>query len=150
GGVGTDARTRAAEAERRLAVAEQLAPTDPEQALAEAQAAGSLAASALNFAHSDVDGFWSAGGGSYGSTRTGYRGGSGGDDIAGAILGGIIGGMLGGGGNRGGSFGGGFGGGVRRSGGGGGWSSGSRSRSGGFGGGRGFGGSGRRGGGGRF
>lgn len=137
GGVGSDARTRAAEAERRLAVAEQFAASDPEQALAEAQAASSLAASALNFARSDVDGFWSAGGGA--GLGTGYGGGSrgGAGDISGAILGGIIGGMLGGGGRRGGSFGGGSWGGFRSSGGG-------------FGGGRSFGGSGRHGGGGRF
>ncbi|HEY8588175.1 MAG TPA: TPM domain-containing protein [Naasia sp.] len=151
GGVGTDARTRATEAERRLAAAEQLRNADPEAALVEAQAASSLAVSALNFARSDVDGFWSAGGGSgfgTGYSGGGYRGGRGGDDITGAILGGIIGGMLGGGGSRGG----GYGGGVRWGGGGGGFSGSSRSRGGGggFGGGRSFGGSGRRGGGGRF
>ncbi|MCU1569411.1 MAG: hypothetical protein JWR33_152 [Naasia sp.] len=146
GGVGADARTRLAEASRRLAQAQSLAETDPERGLTEAQAAESLASSALNLAQSDVGDFWGSGG------TVPVRGGGGqvGGDIAGAVLGGIIGGMLGGGGGRRGGYGGGFGGGGF----GGGGFGGSRGGGGGFGGSRGFGGSGggggRRGGGGRF
>ena len=149
GGVGTDARTRLAEAGRRLANAHSLAADDPEQALSEAQAAGSLAAAALAAAQSDVGDFW---GGSGGGGFSG--GGGGGGDMTGAILGGIIGGMLGGGGSRGGFGGGGMGGwSGGRSSGGGGFGGGRASGGGGsFGGSRGFGGSGgrRSGGGGRF
>ncbi|WP_210506895.1 TPM domain-containing protein [Naasia sp. SYSU D00057] len=134
GGVGAEARTRLAEAERYLAQAHGNAAVDPEAAVAAAQSASSLAASALSVAQTDVTDFWGTGGG--GPTTTVYRGGGGGD-LTSAILGGIIGSALGGG--RGGGFGGGFGGGGFRSGGGG------------FGGSRGFGGSGgRRSGGGRF
>ncbi|MFD1714331.1 TPM domain-containing protein [Amnibacterium flavum] len=160
GGVGDGARSRLSEARRHLDQAQALAERDPEAALADANAASSLAVSALNFARSDVGGFWdddSRGGGGY--RGGGTSGGSGGSDLTGAILGGIIGGMLGGGRSSGGF--GGFGGGGRSSGGfgggfgGGGFGVGGGRRGGGgsFGGGsRGFGGSGggRRGGGGRF
>lgn len=127
GAVGGQARTWLAEAQRQLARAEAFAATDPVQALAAAQEAQRLAASAGQSARTDVDGWAPAGGGTWG--------GGAGDVVLGAILGGILSG--GGGGRGGGSWGGGFGGGGGR---GGGWSGG-------------FGGSGsraRRGGGGRF
>ena len=126
GAVGGQARTWLAEAQRQLARAEAFAATDPVSALAAAQEAHRLAASAGQSARTDVDG-WSSGG-SWG----GGRGGGAGDVVLGAILGGILSGGGGGGRSRGGGWGGG--------GGGGGWSGG-------------FGGSGarsRRGGGGRF
>lgn len=139
GAVGSQARTRLAEAQRRLERARELAGTDDAQgALAEAHQADSLARQAQSTAEQDVR--------AYGN-RNGpggiQGGGSGGGGMGGAVLGGIIlGGLLGGGG-RGGGFGGGFGGGGGLGGGG-------------FGGGGGpgsFGGGGtrgRRGGGGRF
>ncbi len=124
GAVGGQARTWLAEAQRQLARAEAFAATDPVSALAAAQEAHRLAASAGQSARTDVDGW--APTGSWG------RGGGAGDVVLGAILGGILSGGGGGGRSRGGGWGGG--------GGGGGWSGG-------------FGGSGarsRRGGGGRF
>lgn len=134
GAVGSQARTRLAEAGRRWERAGELAGADdPQGALAEAQQADALAVQAQSLAEQDVR--------SYGNRigPGGVQGGGGG--MSGAVLGGIIlGGLLGGGGGRGGSggFGGGFGGG----------------RGGGFGGGPGsFGGGGtrgRRGGGGRI
>ena len=151
GGIGADARTRLAEAGRRLANAHSLAADSPEQALSEAQAASSLAAGALSAAQSDVGDFW--GGSSGRGGGGGYSGGGGGGDMTGAILGGIIGSMLGGGGSRGGFGGGGMGGwSSGRSSGGGGFGGRSSGGGGGFGGSRGFGGSGgrRSGGGGRF
>ncbi|MFB7357826.1 TPM domain-containing protein [Streptomyces gardneri] len=141
GAVGSEARTRLAEAQRRWEKARVLAGAeDPQTALAEAQQADALARRAQDLAEQDVR--------TYGNPNglggvTGV-GGSGGGGLGGAVLGGIIlGGLFGGG--RGGGHGG-FGGG---SGGGGGGFGG-----GGFGGGPGsFGGSGTRGrlgGGGRF
>ncbi|MEU1862308.1 TPM domain-containing protein [Streptomyces gardneri] len=141
GAVGSEARTRLAEAQRRWEKARVLAGAeDPQAALAEAQQADALARRAQDLAEQDVR--------TYGNPNglggvTGV-GGSGGGGLGGAVLGGIIlGGLFGGG--RGGGHGG-FGGG---SGGGGGGFGG-----GGFGGGPGsFGGSGTRGrlgGGGRF
>jgi hypothetical protein len=142
GAVGSQARTRLAEAQRHLDAATGLAPDRPVDALREAQQADALAQAALRLARADVQ-RWSPpdGDGSDGSD------GSDGIDLAGLVLGGIL---LGGGGRGGvgGGFGGGLGGGL----------------GGGFGGGRGggrgggfspgsFGGSatrGRRGGGGRF
>lgn len=128
GAVGSDARTRLAEAQRHLDTAVGLARSAPVDALREAQQADTLAQDALRLARDDV-GRWSP------PTSTG---GSGGIDLGSLVLGGIL---LGG---RSGGFGGGFGGG-----GGGGRS---RGRGGGFSPGS-FGGSGtrgRRGGGGRF
>ena len=125
GGVGTQARTRLAEATRRLEQAAALAPTDPAGALAEADQATRLAAEAQRLAEQDY-GQWDdpfrggrGGGGGPGGRAGGHRGGGrrrsggGGDgsDIAGAIIGGIIGGLLSGGGHRGGGGFGGFGGG---------------------------------------
>jgi hypothetical protein len=100
GGIGTDARTRVAEASRHLEQAIALAPSDPAGALAEADAATRLAAEAERTAEQD-----------YARWDDPFRGGrgQGGSDMAGAIIGGIIGGLLSGGGRRGG-FGGGGGG----------------------------------------
>lgn len=123
GGIGTQARTRLAEATRRLEQATALASTDPAGALAEADRATRLAAEAQRLAEQDY-GAWNdpfrggmGGGGGHrgrgGRRGGGHRGGGGidGSDIAGAIIGGIIGGMLSGGGHRGGGGFGGFGGG---------------------------------------
>ncbi len=127
GAVGTDARTRLAEAQRHLAQAQ--AGGDPTAALGEAQAADSMARQALALAQSDVS-RWSGPSSGGGSSSLGV-------DLGSLVLGGILSGGFGGGRGGGGFGGGGFGGG-------------------GFGGGRSpgsFGGSGtrgRRGGGGRF
>ena len=123
GGIGTEARTRLAEASRHLGKATALGPTDPVGALVEADQATRLAAVAQTLAEQDY-GRWDdpfrggRTGGSPGGREGGHGGGSrdGGDagsDIAGAIIGGIIGGLLSGGGRHGGGFGGfgGFGGG---------------------------------------
>jgi uncharacterized membrane protein YgcG len=143
GAVGGQARALLADAQRRLARAEELAEPDPVTALAEAQQAERLAEQAGVSARSDVDQWRTPGG--YGPG--GFAGpGSGSEAALGALAGAILGGILvGGGGPRRGGFGGGFGGfggggfgGGGRRGGGGGFSPG------------GFGGSGRRGGGGRF
>ncbi|MFJ7490384.1 TPM domain-containing protein [Streptomyces sp. NPDC097727] len=106
GAVGSQARTRLAEAQRRLDRSRELAGAgDPQGALAQAQQADSLAGQARSLAEQDVR--------SYGgrSGPGGMQGGGGG--VGGAVLGGIIlGGLLGGGGGRGGGgYGGGFGGG---------------------------------------
>ncbi|MFE9724509.1 TPM domain-containing protein [Streptomyces sp. NPDC005794] len=136
GAVGSQARTRLAEAQRHGERAGELSSAnDPQGALAEARQADALATQALSLAEQDVHGY---------RGRDGFGGPRGGGGTGGAVLGGIIlGGLLGGGrgGGLGGGFGGGFGGGLGGSGGG-------------FGGGPGsFGGGGtrgRRGGGGRF
>ncbi|MEU9702714.1 TPM domain-containing protein [Streptomyces sp. NPDC047981] len=111
GAVGSEARTRLAEAQRRLEKAKALeAAEDPQSALAEAQQADALARRAQELAEQDVR--------TYGNPNglggvTGVGGGGGG--LGGAVLGGIIlGGLFGGGrggGGHGGGFGGGFGGG---------------------------------------
>ncbi|MFG2626991.1 TPM domain-containing protein [Streptomyces sp. NPDC048473] len=109
GAVGSQARTRLAEAQRRIDRSRELAGTDdPQGALAEAQQADSLAGQARSLAEQDVR--------SYGG-RSGPGGvqGGGGGGVGGAVLGGIIlGGLLGGGGGGrgGGGYGGGFGGGY--------------------------------------
>ncbi|GAB4082359.1 TPM domain-containing protein [Modestobacter muralis] len=118
GAVGPEARTRLAEAQRRLDAAVTTGPADPVAALAEAQQAATLAQHALDLARTDVD-QWSGGG--YGGgpgygqgpVQPGY-GGRPGVDLGSLVLGGIL---LGGGGSRrgggfgGGGLGGGFGGG---------------------------------------
>ncbi|MET7629417.1 TPM domain-containing protein [Streptomyces sp. NPDC005499] len=134
GAVGSQARTRLAEAQRRLERARELAGTDdPQGALAEAHQADSLAGQARSLAEDDVRAYGNRNG------PGGVQGGGGG--VGGAILGGIIlGGLLGGGGGGrgyGGGFGGGFGGGGYGGGGGPGSFGGGGTR-------------GRRGGGGRF
>ncbi len=138
GAVDAGARASLSEAQRHLALAESLAAPDPARALAEAQQAHQLAASAGDAARADVQ-RWGGYGGGYGEPG-GFDGGA----FAGAVLGGILsGGMRGGGWSGGGYGGGGFGGGGFGGGGFGG--SGSRGRRSGGGGG-----GGRRGGGGRF
>ena len=117
GGIGTEARTRLAEATRHLGDALSLRATDPATSQTEAEQATRLAQEAESLAQQAYDqwddpfrGMGGRGGGGGGIGG----GGSSGSDVAGAILGGIIGGILsgGGGGRRGGGFGGGgFGGG---------------------------------------
>jgi uncharacterized protein YukE len=111
GAVGSEARTRLAEAQRHLDYALSIGPTDPATALQHAQHADALAEQATSLARSDVD-RWQA------PSGMGRRGDGGG--MAGAVLGGILIDSLlrGGGGFGGGGFGGGFGGGGRRGGGG--------------------------------
>ncbi|CCH86018.1 Putative dehydrogenase [Modestobacter italicus] len=159
GAIGPEARTRLAEAQRRLDAAVANGPGDPVGALRDAQQAATLAQQALDLAQADVD-QWSSGPGGPGYGGPAYGGGRGGGygrgpgvDLGSLVLGGILaggsrggfgGGSFGGGGFGGGGFGGGFGGGGLGGGGRGG---------GGRGGGGSFGGSGsrgRHGGGGRF
>jgi hypothetical protein len=108
GAVGSQARTRLAEAQRHLDSAESLRDSDPANALAESRQAESLADEASRLAQNDMGRWQGPGGGGYGGG--GYAG-RGGGNFTGAILGGILGGMLSGGGGGGG--GGGFSGGGR-------------------------------------
>lgn len=115
GGVGETARTRLAEANRRLGQAVSLAGADPVAALAEAQQANSLAGAAIAAAQSDLSSY---------QPRGPSRGAFTGPGISEAVIGGILGGLIGGGGfgggrSRSGGFGGlgGFGGSSRSSGG---------------------------------
>lgn len=109
GAVGSQARTRLAEAQRRLERARELAGShDPQSALAEAQRADALAVEARSLAEQDVRAY--AGPGGMGGGMPG--GGAGGAVLGGILLGGLLGGGRGGGGFGGGGFGGGsFGGG---------------------------------------
>ncbi|MEA5453137.1 TPM domain-containing protein [Sinomonas sp. JGH33] len=84
GGVGTEARTRLAEAQRNLDYALSIAQSDPTSALAYAEQANSLAQQAAQLAEQDVDQFAGFGGFGMGGGRN-YGGG-----IGGAILGGIL------------------------------------------------------------
>lgn len=99
GGIGSQARTRLAEAQSSRTQAVRLAETDPVQALSFAQNADRMAGQALQLAQSDVSG-WGGGG---------YGGGRGGNDALGALLGGILIGQVTGGRGGGGGFGGGGG-----------------------------------------
>ena len=121
GGVGTEARTRLAEAQRNLDYALSISRNDPVTALQYAQQAHSLAAQAAQQAQSDVDQFGGYANQGYGRGGM-FGGGGGGGGLGGAILGGILinsilhggggGGGWGGGGDSGGGWGGGdFGGG---------------------------------------
>lgn len=102
GAVGSQARTRLAEAGRHLERAESLTTADPAGALAEAQRADALAREAQQLAEQDVR--------AYQDPYAGRRSGGG---QGGAVLGGIIlGEILRGGGGFGGGFGGGRGGGF--------------------------------------
>lgn len=83
GGVGSQARTRLAEAQRHLDQAIQNADSDPERALNYANQAMALAEQASQLAQQDVDDFSGMGGG-------GFGGGRGGGGLGGAILGGIL------------------------------------------------------------
>ncbi|MGY0018427.1 TPM domain-containing protein [Streptomyces sp. YJ-C3] len=106
GAVGSEARTRLAEAQRHLANAQGAEESDASAALAEAQQADALARQAQSLAERDVR--------SYGNPYGG--GGRGGGGTGGAVLGGIILGQILGGASRGmggggrGGFGGGGGG----------------------------------------
>ncbi|MCX5194606.1 TPM domain-containing protein [Streptomyces sp. NBC_00249] len=102
GAVGSQARTRLAEAQRHLERSVSLASADPAGALAEAQQADSLARQAQQLAEQDVRGY-----------QDPYAGRQSGGGRGGAVLGGIILGEIlrGGGGFGGGRGGGGFGGG---------------------------------------
>lgn len=93
GGVGREARTRLAEAQRHWDEARAAYATDPARASQEARQAERMAGEAYGLAQSDFDQY-----------DRGRRGG-GGPDVGSAILGAIIGGMIMGGG-RGGGFGG--------------------------------------------
>lgn len=107
GGIGTEARTRLAEASRHLEAALAAAATDRDTAIAEADQASRLAAEAERLARSDY-GRWND---PFGGGLGGGGGRNAGADVTGAIIGGIIGGLLSGGGHRGGwGGGGGFGG----------------------------------------
>jgi hypothetical protein len=92
GGIGPDARTRLAEAERHLQAAQDEKATNPAEAIAHANAASTLAANAQSLANADVE-----------SAQRAYTR-RGGNDT-GAILGGIILGDLLSAGMRGGSSG---------------------------------------------
>ncbi|ROQ96055.1 putative membrane protein YgcG [Streptomyces sp. 2132.2] len=105
GAVGSQARTRLAEAQRRLERSAALAGTDPAGALAQAQQADGLARQAQELAEQDVRAYENP----YGGQRQ-QRGGMGGAVLGGIILGEILGGGRGRGGGLGGG-GGGFGGG---------------------------------------
>lgn len=90
GGIGESARTRVSEADRHLSQAVGLAASDPVAALAEAQQANRLGATAFDLAQRDVESF--AARETYSS---GYRSqGADGADLGG-LLGGIIGGLIG-------------------------------------------------------
>ncbi|WP_055696578.1 TPM domain-containing protein, partial [Streptomyces silaceus] len=99
GAVGSEARTRLAEAQRHLAQAEAGQEGDAAAALAAAQQADSLARRAQQLAERDVRG--------YGNPYDGLGGGGGrGGGMGGAVLGGIIlGELLGGRGRSGGGYG---------------------------------------------
>ncbi|MFF1709039.1 TPM domain-containing protein [Streptomyces sp. NPDC058268] len=108
GAVGSEARTRLAEAQRHLSGAEAAQDTDAAAALAEAQQADAQARQAQQLAERDVRGY----GNPYGGGG-GRGGGMGGAVLGGIILGELFGGMggRGPGGGGGGFGGGGFGGG---------------------------------------
>ncbi|MHC9293798.1 TPM domain-containing protein [Mycobacterium sp. LTG2003] len=104
GSIGPEARTRLAEAGRQLQAAEAKRASNPNEAVAHANGASTLAAQAQGLANDDVR----AAQRSY----TSHYGGGGGSDM-GAVLGGIIiGNILRGGFSGGGGFGGGYGGGF--------------------------------------
>lgn len=106
GGVGSEARTRLAEAERNLAYARQIESSDPVTALSHAQQAAELADQAAQIAQQDVEGFGNGMGGFGGGGMFGGRG----DGMGGALLGGILIGSILNGGHGGGHGGGIFGG----------------------------------------
>ncbi|MBT2596824.1 TPM domain-containing protein [Arthrobacter sp. ISL-72] len=108
GGVGTEARTRLAEAQRNLDYALSISRNDPVTALTYAQQAHALAAQAAQLAQGDVDSFGYA---NQGYGRGGMFGGGGGGGLGGAILGGILINSILNGGHGGGGWGGGDGGG---------------------------------------
>ena len=89
GGVGTEARTRLAEAQRNLDYALSISRNDPVTALNYAQQAHALAAQAAQLAQSDVDSFGGYANQGYGRGGM-FGGGGGGGGLGGAILGGIL------------------------------------------------------------
>ncbi len=102
GGVGSEARTRLAEAERRLDIARRLCDADISRAASEAEGVERLAADALSLARRDFEG-------SQRYDRDDDRRrdrprspSAGAGDIGSQVLGGILGGVLGGGMSRGG------------------------------------------------
>ncbi|BCI82720.1 membrane protein [Mycolicibacterium sp. TY66] len=99
GSVGSEARTRLAEAQRRLEAAQAAQATDLPAAIEQANAADALAAQAQRLADDDVRAARQA----YAGTGTSTAG-----DIGGIIIGGILSGMIRGGGSGGGSHGGGW------------------------------------------
>ncbi len=105
GAVGSEARTRLAEARRHLDAAEATARQDPSTALTEAQQADRMAEESLRLAQSDVSG-WSS---PYGEPQGGGGlGGGGGIDLGSLVLGGILFGGRGGGWGGGGGWSGGW------------------------------------------
>ncbi|WP_461164901.1 TPM domain-containing protein [Arthrobacter sp. R4-81] len=88
GGVGTEARTRLAEAQRNLDYSLSISRNDPVTALTYAQQAHALAAQAAQLAQTDVDHFGGYANQGYGGG--GMFGGGGGGGLGGAILGGIL------------------------------------------------------------
>jgi TPM domain len=114
GAVGSQARTKVAEAERTLQQAVRLSGQDPVTALNLANQAASLADRASQLAQQDLShwgGGYAGAGYGHGGHRGGYGGGAGGSfagGLGGAILGGILmGGLLGGDNDGGGDWGGG-------------------------------------------
>ena len=89
GGVGTEARTRLAEAQRNLDYALSISRNDSVTALTYAQQAHALAAQAAQLAQSDVDNFGGYANQGYGRSGM-FGGGGGGGGLGGAILGGIL------------------------------------------------------------
>ncbi|WP_443065464.1 TPM domain-containing protein [Streptomyces sp. NBC_00536] len=108
GAVGSQARTRLAEAQRHLERSVSVTTSDPAAALAEAQQADSLARQAQQLAEADVRAYQDPYGG---GGRRSQQGGMGGAVLGGIILGEILGGGRGGRGGGYGGFGGGGGGG---------------------------------------
>ncbi|VWX52601.1 LPXTG-motif cell wall anchor domain protein (fragment) [Micrococcus luteus] len=92
GAVGSEARTRLAEADHTLRSAISLGRTDPVAALQQAQRASQLAERASELARADVEGFgYGPGmGGRYGTRPRAGVGGSFGGGLGGALLGGIL------------------------------------------------------------
>ncbi|WP_277246289.1 TPM domain-containing protein [Micrococcus terreus] len=95
GAVGSQARTKLAEADRTLQQAVQLSGSDPVTALNMAQQAGALAERASRMAQQDLDDWGGYGGGGFGGGGYTRRGGGGfggsfGGGLGGAILGGIL------------------------------------------------------------
>ena len=88
GGVGPEARTRLAEAQRNLDTALSTQQRDPVTALSHAQQAGALASRAAELAQNDVQGFGGLANRGYGGGMFGSRGCGGG--LGGAVLGGIL------------------------------------------------------------
>lgn len=88
GGVGPEARTRLAEAQRNLDTALSNQQTDPVAALNYAQHARALASQAVDRARSDVRGYGGLDNRGYGGGMFGGRGCGGG--LGGAVLGGIL------------------------------------------------------------